>query len=292
MISYDFKAIGTAWHIDIYQELGAAREAELFSRIRARIEAFEQAYSRFRDDSIVGRIARAAGEYELPSDAERMLALYRDLYDRTGGFFTPLIGGLLVDAGYDARYSLKPQRDMRAIPAWDDSIEYRCPILQVKKPVQLDFGAAGKGYLIDLVGELMHSEGVDGYCIDAGGDILHKGRTPIRIGLEDPQDPESVVGIYELKDMSICGSAGNRRAWGDFTHIMNPKTLSSPKEISAVWVVAQSALVADALTTCLFFVPAHALADAYAFEYLIVRADRSIERSRGFAAELFDTSGV
>ena len=307
MTHYVFKAIGTSWKIDIYDALGTllgpAREAEILTLIRTRIEAFEQTYSRFRADSLVSKMSREAGVYTLPADATSMFALYRDLYDRTGGFFTPLVGKMLVDAGYDAQYSLKQKQALVAPPAWDDVMEFSVapqgsPTLTIKKPVSLDFGAAGKGYLIDLVGQVLDEQGISGYCIDAGGDILHKGEptsrasmtasAPLRVGLEDPEHTDQVIGVCELQDASICGSAGNRRSWGDFTHIMNPKTLVSPTEIIAVWVVAKTALIADALTTCLFFVPAATLR-AYDFEYVILKKDRSIEKSAHFTGELFVT---
>ena len=151
----------------------------------------------------------------------------------------------------------------------------------------LDFGAGGKGYLIDLVGQVLEENTIHEYCIDAGGDILQKSKTPIRVGLENPENVNQVVGVCTLANASICGSAGNRRAWGDFTHIINPKTLSSYGDIIAVWVVADTALVADALATCLFFVPASTLASAYEFEYVLIRKDHSIEKSANFKGQLF-----
>jgi thiamine biosynthesis lipoprotein len=151
----------------------------------------------------------------------------------------------------------------------------------------LDFGAAGKGYLIDLVAKVLKENGVVKYCINAGGDILYQNDMPIRVGLENPANTEQVIGVCTLAHGSICGSAGNRRAWGDFTHIINPKTLSSPRNILAVWVCAKTAIVADALATCLFFVPAETLTDTYQFEYVIVRDDFSLEKSAHFPGELF-----
>ena len=68
---------------------------------------------------------------------------------------------------------------------------------------------------------------------------------------------------------------------------MNPKTLASQKGILAVWVTAPTAMIADALATCLFFVDAHTLSVAYDFEYVLVRDDHSVERSGGFKGELF-----
>ena len=52
-------------------------------------------------------MARAAGQYHLPDDAKPMFDLYYKLYAATDGKCTPLIGQVLVDAGYDANYSLQ-----------------------------------------------------------------------------------------------------------------------------------------------------------------------------------------
>jgi len=305
MAQFNFKAIGTTWKIDIFQPIILHDESDLLSRIMARIDIFDKAYSRFREDSIVTQMSKESGFYTLPSDADRMLSLYHDLYLRTNGFVTPLVGNLLSDAGYDAQYSLKQKGKLEIPPAWDEVLEYKSdpekPVLIIKKPVMLDFGAAGKGYLIDLVGQVLESNGVFSYCINAGGDILYKNppvnggggtakvadSAPLRVGLENPDNFEQVIGVCELKQGSICGSAGNRRVWGDFNHIMNPKTLTSAKDIVAVWVVADTALLADALTTCLFFVPASTLIDAYKFEYVLVRSDHSVEKSAGFPGEVF-----
>jgi len=216
-----------------------------------------------------------------------MLNLYRELYDLTDGFFTPLVGNLLSDAGYDAKYSLEKKRELTAPPTWEEALEYHHPKLLIKKPALLDFGAAGKGYIIDIVGGLLEDNNIFEYCIDAGGDILYKNKTPMRIGLENPEDVVQVIGVYTLNNGALCGSAGNRRAWGKFNHIMNPKTLESATEIIAVWVNSERAMLADALTTCLFFVPSKILQEHYKFEYCLLRKDFSIEKSENFSDEFF-----
>ena len=289
---FNFKAIGTTWQIDIYKEQSTEEEALLFDKIKKRIEIFENNYSRFKDDSIVGQIANLKEEecpktFILPSDAEKMLNTYRDFYILTSGIFTPLVGTLLSSAGYDSKYSLQPKDTLDTPPDWCDVFEYQHPNLIVKKPALLDFGAAGKGYIIDIIGELLESEGVDEYCIDAGGDIRHRNINTIRIGLENPENLDQVIGVCELGQESICGSAGNRRAWGKYNHIMNPKTLNSDSEVIAVWVTAKETILADALTTCLFFVPAKILLDRYQFEYVLIRKDHSIEKSPNFVGEIF-----
>jgi thiamine biosynthesis lipoprotein len=288
MTQFNFEGIGTKWRIDIYQELPIEKIDKILSDVKNRVEIFDKNYSRFREDSLVMKMSKEKGNFLLPDDAEPMLSLYYDLYKRTGGFFTPLVGNLLSDAGYDVKYSLRQKKELEVVPSWEEIIEYKHPYLHIKKPAILDFGAGGKGYLIDLVGKALEENGVFEYCIDAGGDILHKNKTPIRVGLENPENTKQVVGVYTLQDGSICGSAGHRRAWGNFTHIFNPKTLSSPTDILAVWVVAKTALLADSIATCLFFVPYSAL-NNYEFEYVILRSDHSIEKSSNFSGEMFTT---
>lgn len=288
-IHFEFEAIGTHWAIDLYDNLPAPKVSQLETAIYQRIELFDQAYSRFRSDSLVTKMSKHPGRYTLPNDADVMLRLYYDLYHLTGGLFTPLIAQVLIDAGYDAEYSLTQKRPLVAPPTWDDAIAYTNLELELKLPELLDFGAAGKGYLIDLVGEVLTQAGVEGYCVDAGGDLLHRSRSsdPLRVGLENPANIEQIIGVCSLSNRSLCGSAGNRRTWRNFHHIINPQTLSSPRQLLATWVLADTTILADALSTCLFFVPAAQLANKYSFEYATLDSDFAVQKSQGFPAEFF-----
>lgn len=286
-MQFVFEAIGTHWQIDIYETLDSSRAAALQDKIRGRIAVFDAHYSRFRSDSLVTTMSQTRGAYTLPGDAKLLMDLYQDLYTRTNGLLTPLIGNLIADAGYDATYTLIQTKELTAPLAWDDAIHYAHPILMIKQPVLIDFGAAGKGYLIDIVGELMEAEGVMSYCIDAGGDIRHRGSEAIRVGLENPFNTSEVVGVYPLHNKSLCGSAGTRRAWGVHNHIFNPSTRESVTDIVATWVVAENTRVADALATCLFLVQASVLVEAYQFEYFLVRSDGTFEKSDNFSGEVF-----
>lgn len=282
-----FDAIGTHWVIDI-TDIDEDKAEQLFVKVRARIELFEQTYSRFRSNSLISEMARKAGNYTLPADAQPLLDTYKTLYTATGGAFTPLIGKVLVDAGYDAKYSLKP-KELSKPPTWEEALEYHFPILTVKQPVQLDFGACGKGYIVDLVSTMIKQEITSSFCVDAGGDMYYSNPagTALRVGLEHPEDTTKVIGVANILNQSICGSAGNRRRWANFHHTINPHTLESPKNIIAIWVVADTALIADALTTCLFFTPAQKLLETYRFEYVMMYSDHSVEHSPNFPAELY-----
>lgn len=286
--SFRFDAIGTSWQIDLPDPLLPGEQERILRLIEARIAAFDLLYSRFREDSWVSRLAREGGESVLPEDAKPLFDLYQTLERLTNGAFTPLIGATLEDAGYNATYSLTAKPVLHTPKRWDEVIEYAPPHLLLKEPALLDFGAGGKGYLVELVGELLHKEGIHAFTIDAGGDILHEGGTEaLRIGLEDPEDLGKVIGAVTLERGSICGSAGSRRVWGEYHHIINAHTLSSPRDVLATWVMARSALLADAIATALFFVPPEALQGVGIFDYVIMHEKRQVNYSPGLMVEFF-----
>lgn len=288
MKSFAFEAIGTQWNIDVYEDVEEKNFEKIKRVIHARIELYDKTYSRFRADSLITKIARTAGTFDLPEDATKLFSLYKNLYALTNGTFTPLIGDALVQAGYDSEYSLNT-KTLHSPEKWDDVIRFDHPRLKTKKPVTLDFGAGGKGYLIDIIGDILRVHGIVSFCIDGSGDFLYKNANgeALTIGLEHPKNPEEVIGIAKIQEGSLCGSAGNRRKWGNFHHILNPHTLSSPTNILAVWVRAQEALIADALSTCLFFVPAQTLQNHYKFSYALIDDHMQLQKSDDFPGEFF-----
>lgn len=285
---FDFSAIGTTWKISCYEVNSKISQDILLSKIKDRIEIFDKTYSRFRKDSLVWKISQKAGEYEFPPDAKELFALYEQLYKITDGKFTLLIGNTLDEAGYDANYSLIPGK-LNKVPKTSSVYSFDYPNLTIKKPYILDFGGLGKGYLVDIISEILIENGVKSFCVNGSGDIFYKTRTtkPLRVGLENPKDFKQVIGVAEIRDQSICASSGSKRKWGKYHHIMDPHSLSSPQNILATWVIAKNALIADGLATCLFLVPKEKLEKYFEFESVILYSDFSIEKSRNFPGQLF-----
>lgn len=284
-----FEAIGTRWQIDFYSFVSQETTSKVFGLIKKRIDKFDKNYSRFRNDSFIKKMSYTKQRLKMPKDAKTIFDLYQKLYKITNGLFTPLVGSFLEDIGYDADYSLVPKNTLRQIPKWENAIEYNYPYIKLKQDAVVDIGAIGKGYLIDIIGEFLIKNRIDSFCIDAGGDMLIKNYPQIgmKIGLENPNNLSQVIGIATLNNASICASSGSRRKWANFHHIINPKNLQSPTEIIATWVISKSALIADAMATCLFLVDKSKLQNCYSFEYLILKKDFSFEKSFGFNAQLF-----
>jgi thiamine biosynthesis lipoprotein len=280
-------AIGAPWAISTPAPLGP----EVVERIDARIASFDETWSRFRDDSLVARIATRPGRYELPPEAGPLLDLYRRLDALTAGRVSPLVGRRLEHLGYDRDYSFRPGpggADPAAVPRWDDVAEWDGRVLTTSRPVLLDVGAAGKGYLVDLVCAILDDAGHDDYVVDASGDLRQRGPDPARVALEDPSDATMAIGVVELSGRALCASAVNRRAWGEGLHHVIDATTGLPTaDVVATWAIAPTALEADGLATALFFADPVDLARDFDLEAVRVFADGSAQYTTNFSGDLF-----
>jgi len=285
---WKFEAIGTHFWIGAYQPLDDVTWQRLQTTITDMVEKFDATWSRFRSDSLVTRIAQQAGEYHLPAEGRELLQLYRALYEATEGAVTPLVGNTLSDLGYDAQYSLQPKSSVRPVLPWDEVMRLDDTKLTMLQPALLDFGAAGKGLLVDRIGKQLKKAGVSVYCVDGSGDMLVRGlQSGLQIGIEHPEDPGSIIGVAYINDGAICVSAPNRRRWGASHHIIDPQVSAPTRGIRTVAVQAHDAAVADGLATALFMVPPERLQPAFDFDYLVLYDDYSVAHSPGFPAQLF-----
>lgn len=283
MNAWGFEAIGTAWQIDTPEPLASDVRAAVLDRI----DEFDQVWSRFRPDSLVSQIASEAGRWTMPAEAEGLLGLYAALGDATDGAVNPLVGRTLSDLGYDAAYSLVPADVPADIPSWS-TLELDAGILTTTEPVLIDVGAAGKGLLVDEVARIVAPQ-TQQFTVDASGDLLHGGSTPLRVALEHPLDASRAIGIAEIAPGdALCASATNRRSWGDgLHHVIDARTGRPTDDVVATWVVAGSCLLADGLATAHFFGDPALLMERFEHQFVRMHADGRVQWSPDFPGEIF-----
>lgn len=151
--SFKFDAIGTSWEINTPAPLGSVTRAQILDLV----ERFDSIYSRFRRDSVVTRIAKAAdgGTFSFPADARPIFDLYDRLHDATDGAFDPLVGRDLELYGYDRDYTLVPDDEGIAAttahrPVWRRDVQREGNTITTRGPLVVDVSAVGKGRLVDL----------------------------------------------------------------------------------------------------------------------------------------------
>lgn len=284
--SWKFPAIGTTWSIESERPL----PPKLQQAITTRVEQFDKTYSRFKNDSLLRKATSTAGTYKLPPEASQLFTLYHTLSELSTGSVSPLAGTQLDAAGYDETYSLIPSEKIPKDLRDKDYFIYEAPMLTILQPCILDFGAAGKGYLADIVAKILLNNAHKDFTIDASGDVVRHTTTGTSelIGLENPLDSSQIIGTASLASGSLCASATQRRVWGEnWHHVIDVKTGRPTTNIIASWVIADSGLIADGLATALFFIAPEILENVFSFNYVTVSSDGKIKQSNNFPGELY-----
>lgn len=280
-IDLSFDAIGVPWRVEAFHLLSPGAE----HAVRERIARFDQVWSRFRDDSVVALAARSAGTTRFPDEADRLFALYRELYDATDGAVTPFVGDTLATLGYGPVAAASAETP----PAWDDVVHVDGSTVHTMSPITIDIGAAGKGLLVDLVGDVLDQHGAGSSIVDASGDLrIRRAAQPVRIALEHPRDPRRAIGLVEISEGAVCASADNRRTWGDgLHHILDGRSGRPVHDVVATWAVADTAMLADGAATALFFLSPSELWERFGVHGVRMTGDGMIERTLAFPGTVF-----
>ncbi|MDO4913486.1 MAG: FAD:protein FMN transferase [Bifidobacteriaceae bacterium] len=303
------KALGTGIIIQSSQSL----DKDTYDYCAQTITQFENNLSRFLENSIVSQISRAnqGGSFTFPQYCEPLFENYDMLFSITHGAIDPCIGEDLSHIGYDATLRFTLDADENSLGAihgrtqWNHLpsdtnmqtlnekntandlniytanystenpiITRNRTILRTTQNVQLDFGACGKGLLVDILFHTLHNQhGINSLLINAGGDIRCHTPEPIIIGLEDPNNTDNAIGQIAIKSGAICASAPSRRHWQlasgqKVHHILNAIDGLPSKQTAATWVYINeentyATMFADGLSTALFVDDAHQIVNEY-----------------------------
>ena len=180
----------------------------------------------------------------------------------TGGAFDPTVGLPMEARGFDTEFrsgrTTRTRLDHEAAASYRDvHVDPVARTITLRRPLLLDLGAVAKGLAIDLAAHELQAFG--DFAIDAGGDLYLGGRNvdgnPWSVGIRHPRDEHQLIDTLQVSDTAVCTSGDyERHAPGNEAdhHILDPRTGSSPTALASVTVVAQSAMLADALGTAAF----------------------------------------
>jgi thiamine biosynthesis lipoprotein len=127
------------------------------------------------------------------------------------------------------------------------------------RPLFLDLGGIAKGFAVDLAVESLQVAGCAKGVVNAGGDLRVFGPGMQEVYVRSPSDPLSVLGPYQVSECALATSANYYRRSGQGcckdSGIRNPLSNQSWQEDSSVTVIANTAVIADALTKVVAFNP-------------------------------------
>lgn len=268
-------------------------QKNLFKKCFEEIKRIEKTYSRFLDDSALSKLNSNLGKWvEIDDELLFLLSKAKEFLQKTSGSFDITLKSVLDSIGYDKNYSLKPKPiSLQKNSAKGFELDLREKKVLLQK--EIDFGGFGKGFALDKVSALLEKNSAEHYYINAGGDIFAKKGKNLpewEIILEHPDDGSMAIGKILLDGKAIAASSPSKRKWGEFHHLIDPKTGKPALGIKSVFVLAKTGLEADAFATGLFcagFSNAILLSQQLPIEVLIVSGENKMYQSKGFNAELF-----
>ena len=262
--------MGTRCQVLVVMPTGANAAAAAVSAWSG-IEMFDALWSRFRADSELSELNRAAsqGSGDVTTTVgpftATLVAAMAWAYRYSDALVDAAVLDRVIAAGYDADFDEVESRGARASvsagrPAHAASVaDVHLVGNRVRRPAgtQLDSGGVGKGLAADLLVESVAATGAAGVLVDLGGDIRAVGvdldGRPWRIGIADERaalSPGRTSGAYlaewSTHDGAVATSSTARRRWNGGHHLIDPRTgLPATSDLLSVSVSAENALTAE-----------------------------------------------
>ena len=231
----------------------------------------ENKLSRTRKDSDISKLNSAKGEWVEVSDETADL-LNRGLEHsmHSDGDFDITVGGVTKLWDFHASDDEAKLPDEKALAeavkhVGYSGLEIDGNKVRLKDPeAEVDLGGIAKGYIGDMMTDLLEEKGVVSATINLGGNVICIGSktddADFVIGVEAPfSDRTEIIGKIPVRDKTLVTSGiYERKIEVDgklYHHILDTKTgMPADSELSAVTLVADKGLSADldaASTICL-----------------------------------------
>jgi len=174
-----------------------------------------------------------------------------------------------------------------------DEVLRRCMALRratngyfsVRPAARLDPSGLVKGWAVDGAAERLENAGARNFCINAGGDIVARGRpTPDRawrVGIRHPEDLEQLAAVLAVENLAVATSGLYERG----AHIVDPRTGEQPHGLLSVTIVGPDLATADAYATAAFAMGADGpawTATLSGYDALCITTDHRVLSTPGF----------
>ncbi|MBD5537813.1 MAG: FAD:protein FMN transferase [Lachnospiraceae bacterium] len=175
-----------------------------------------------------------------------------------------------------------------------ESLSLTDSAIMLPKDMALDLGAAGKGIACDRIAAYLKEQAVYGAVVSVGGSVVTVGKkpdgTPWQIGIIDPRDTSSFIGILYLEGENFVSTSGDYERYVEvdgvrYHHILNPATgYPADSGVRSVTILCDSGILSDALSTACFVLGVEegmALAESYGAQALFVDMEGNISMTDG-----------
>lgn len=253
--------MGSPCELQLYAADAASAE-RVFETIVADAQRLERRYSRYREDSFLSEINRAAavaGRVEVDEETAGLLDYAETCYRESDGLFDITAGALRRAWRFESG-SLPDARQIRSLLAaigWH-KVRWHRPALEFAATgMEIDFGGVVKEYAADRAATLCLEAGIRHGLVNLGGDIRivgpHPNGEPWQIGIRHPRQAGEIIRTVALRRGALASSGDYERCivleGVRYGHILNPKTGWPARHLAAVSVVADFCVIAGSAST-------------------------------------------
>jgi len=258
---FPFKAMGSPCEIILYSnnQRDAKNVADL---VISDVLGIEQRYSRYKQDSVLSAINRAAekgGRIDVSEETAALLNYADTCYKQSDGLFD--ISSGVLRGLWDFKSKKIPAqsaiKQMLKRVGWHKIELTASSITFTVANMELDFGGIGKEYAVDRAAAICWEQGIRGGLVNLGGDIKvigpHPSGAPWMVGISHPRKAGELLMRLPIYSGAVASSGDyercieiNGRRYG---HVLNPKTGWPVQGLAAVTVVAEQCVVAGSACT-------------------------------------------
>ncbi|MBS3803743.1 MAG: FAD:protein FMN transferase [Oleiphilaceae bacterium] len=292
---------GTGYAVSVVMRDDQDRLEFLADGITDVLEEVDSAMSTWRKDSELSQFNNAPDQSEWFAISEPLYEVFSTslaISSLTDGALDITLGPVVNLWGFGPLGQPEQVPDPEDLASVLDNTGYETIKLREEPPAvrasgrqYLDLSAIAKGYGVDAVAEYLADEGVEAFLVEIGGEVRAQGRKPEdqpwRLAIEEPVSEERRVNrVVVLENKSVATSGDYRNYYESdgqrYSHTIDPAT-GQPIEhnLASVSVIAESAMMADGLSTALNVVgydKAMALATRENLAvYFIVRGESGFE---------------
>jgi thiamine biosynthesis lipoprotein len=125
--------------------------------------------------------------------------------------------------------------------------------------MKIGLGGIAKGYAVDCAVAVIKNAGFNDFAVNAGGDLVCKGRKQDKlwwVGIRDPRNIEENLAFLPVSNLAVVTSGDYERyfikAGKRYSHILDPDSGWPVAHCQSVTIMTRTAARADALSTGVF----------------------------------------
>lgn len=242
---------GTAIGVDVRDSI----DPNVVDDVYRWFDRIDDLFSTWRDDTEISRLAREEiALRDTSAEVRTVLQLCEQVRRESDGAFDITVG---------KRTKLSPRPGL----------------------TPLDPSGLVKGWAVERAGETLEAAGARNFCINAGGDVLVRGRPDKTsawcVGVQHPWEHDKVAAVVGVIDIAVATSGRYER--GD--HVLDPRTGLPARGLASVTVIGPDLALADAFATAAMALGEHGmewLATRKGIDAMGISDDRSVIITPGF----------